>query len=331
MTFERVEFSFPDEDDKGNPRKGGAVVAPEQDEQVEVQNTDAEATDIEVVDDTPPEDRGRTPLREAPEEVTDEELNRYSDKRLKDRLAHLGKGYHEERRAKEAAIREAEEARRLAQAVIEENRKLQGSLATNQTALLEQAKKVVAGELEAAERKYRTAYEAGDPDALLAAQRELTAAQIKADRVNNFKPAPLQPEEKVVQTQQEADQAPQLDPKTRQWMARNPWFESNRKMRAYALGLHEELVSQGISPASDAYFTSIDEDMKKRFPEAFAAAEPADAVTPQRTKATVVAPASRSTAPKKVVLTKTQVDLAKRLGVPLELYARKVAEEMRKE
>jgi hypothetical protein len=81
--------------------------------------------------------------------------------------------------------------------------------------------------------------------------------------------------------------------------------------------------------ASDEYYEAIDADMRKRFPESFAE-EPADAKTSQRAKSNVVAPASRSTAPKKIVLTQTQVNIAKRLGVPLELYARKVAEEMRK-
>jgi hypothetical protein len=96
------------------------------------------------------------------------------------------------------------------------------------------------------------------------------------------------------------------------------------------LSLHEDIVDSGISAASDDYFAAIDSDMKARFPEAFAE-EPADAKPSQRQKSNVVAPASRSTAPRKIVLTQTQVNIAKRLGVPLELYARKVAEEMRKQ
>ena len=283
---------------------------------------------IEVVDDTPPADKGRTPLRETPADVTDEELSKYSDQKLKDRLAHLGKGYHEERRAKEAAARERDEAVRIAQSVVAENQKLQGSLANNQNALLEQAKKVVGSEIEDAKREYKVAYESGDADGVIAAQDKLTSAKIKADRVNNFRPAPVQAPQNVVQTQLQAQQ-PQLDTKTREWNEQNPWFGSNRKMTAYALSVHEDLVESGVQVASDEYFDSINADVRKRFPETFAE-EPAGAKSSQRARSNVVAPASRSTAPKKVVLTQTQVNIAKRLGVPLELYARKVAEEMRK-
>jgi len=318
MALDKTEFKFPDE-----------TPSAKEEDKVEFEVEGESAPEVEIVDDTPPADKGRTPLREAPAEVTDDELAKYTDQKLKDRLAHLGKGYHEERRAKEAAQREKEAALRLAQAVVEENQKLKGSLTSNQQALLEQAKHVVAKEVEEAKRMYKAAYEAGDAEALVAAQEAMTAAKIKADRVNNFRPAPVQPQQNVVQTTQQVQQAPVVDAKTRDWQEQNSWFGSNRKMTAYALGLHEELVGSGISPSSDEYFNSINADMRKRFPEAFNV-EPAEAALSQRTKTNVVAPASRSTAPKKIVLTQTQVNIAKRLGVPLELYARKVAEEMRK-
>ena len=124
MATEQTTFEFPDEIEAKNSQ-----VAPEPE------------AEIEVVDDTPAADRHRTPMKEAPAPVTDEELAKYSDQKLKDRLAHINKGYHEERRAKDTAIREREEALRMAEAVVEENKRLQGSLATNQSALLEQAKK----------------------------------------------------------------------------------------------------------------------------------------------------------------------------------------------
>ena len=102
-------------------------------------------------------------------------------------------------------------------------------------------------------------------------------------------------------------------------------------MTAYALGYHSELVENGFTAGSDDYYKAIDTEMRARFPDMFESgkSEKEDAPTPPK-KSNVVAPATRSTAPKKIVLTKTQVELAKRLGVPLELYARKVAEEMRK-
>jgi hypothetical protein len=138
--MDKVEFEFPDEGSE-NPRKGGKMV--ESEASVEVEN---EKPEIEVVDDTPPADRNRKPMAEPPKELSDEELDKY-DESVKKRIQHFTKGYHEERRAKEAAFREREEAIRAAQAIAEENKKLKGSLSQGQTALLEQAKKVVANEL----------------------------------------------------------------------------------------------------------------------------------------------------------------------------------------
>ncbi|MFM7013328.1 MAG: hypothetical protein ACKO0Z_29030 [Betaproteobacteria bacterium] len=317
MTMEQTEFSFPDEEGTENPRKGGAVVEPEVD------------TDIEVVDDTPVADRNRKPMEEPPKDVTDEELAKY-DESVQKRIKHFTKGYHEERRAKEAALREREEALKLAQTIVEENKKLKGTLSQGQTALLEQAKKNIEHEVSQARAKYKAAYESGDADALVEAQEELTAVKMKADKVQNFRPAPLQDTETEVQITQQQNQAPKLDPVLSDWQERNTWFGPNKRMTAYALGVHEDLMAEGIPAGSKEYYRRIDAEMQDRFSDVFGSEKPADAQTPPTRKTNVVAPATRSTAPRKVVLTKTQVEIAKRLGVPLELYARKVAEEMRK-
>jgi hypothetical protein len=313
------EFKFPDEAESKKAKAEEKV-----DFEVEGEST----PEIEVVDDTPPEDRGRKPMAEPPKEFGDDELTKY-DESVQKRIKHFTKGYHEERRAKETAEREKEEALRLAQAVLEENKKLKGSVSQNQAALLEQAKKVVSNEVEAAKRMYKEAYESGDSDKLVEAQEALTAAKIRADKVNNFKPAPLQQRETPVQTTKQPTKAAPVDEKLLAWQDQNQWFGSNKRMTAYALGLHEDLVSEGIPSGSDEYYKRIDSDIRQRFSDQFGAEESVDA-KPQRTKSNIVAPATRSTAPKKIVLTQTQVNLAKRLGVPLELYARKVAEEMRK-
>jgi hypothetical protein len=311
------EFKFPDE-----------VESKKAEEKVDFEVEGEGTPEIEVVDDTPAEDRGRKPMAEPPKEVTDEELAKY-DESVQKRIKHFTKGYHEERRAKETAEREKEEAFRLAQAVLEENKRLKGSVNQNQTALLEQAKRVVSNEVETAKRMYKEAYESGDSDKLVEAQEALTIAKIRADKVNNFKPAPLQEEETPVQIAQQPTRAAPVDEKLLAWQDQNQWFGSNKRMTAYALGLHEDLVSEGIPSGSDEYYRRINADIRERFSDQFGAEESVDA-KPQRTKSNVVAPATRSTAPKKIVLTQTQVNLAKRLGVPLELYARKVAEEMRK-
>jgi len=310
MPAGKEEFKFPDEKET-------------KEDSIEFSVED----DIEVIDDTPAEDRGRKPMNEPPKDFADDELAKY-DEGVRKRIQHFTKGYHEERRAKEAALREKEEAIRAAQAIVEENKKLKGSLSQGQQALLEQAKRVVANDLEVAKRKYKEAYEAGDSDALVAAQEELTAAKMKAERVNNFKPAPLQQETPVVQPEQNVS-APQPDSRALEWQKENRWFGQDEEMTGFALALHNKLIKSGIDPTSDEYYDRVNSRMRQVFPDSFESEKQANASSSSR-KSNVVAPASRSTAPKKIVLTKSQVEIAKRLGVPLELYARKVAEEMRK-
>lgn len=312
---EKTEFEFPDEVEV-NARKGGKVVEPDNE------------PEIEVVDDTPPADRNRTPMAEPPKEFAEDELTKY-DEGVQKRIKHFTKGYHEERRAKETAQREKDEALRFAQAMAEENKKLKGSVNQNQAALIEQAKKVVANELETAKRQYKAAYESGDSEALVNAQEALTGAKMKADKVNNFRPTPLQVDETPVQMQPQPTRPAPVDDKLLAWTEKNQWFGPNKRMTSYALGLHEDLVGEGIPAGSEEYYRRIDADIRDRFSEQFGSDESVDA-KPQRNKSNIVAPATRSTAPKKIVLTQTQVNIAKRLGVPLELYARKVAEEMRK-
>lgn len=315
--IEKTEFEFPDEKAEAEAKATEEVKA-----------AAPEEAEIEVVDDTPEVDRGRKPLAEPPKEFADDELAKY-DASVQQRIKHFTKGYHDERRAKEAAMREKEEALRLAQSIIEENKKLKGSLGQNQQMMLESAKKLVASELEKAKVKYKEAYESGDPDAVADAQAALTAAAVKAERIQNYRPAPLQEKETGVQIPQTAaPQAPLPDYKAQKWQQENPWFGKDEEMTSFALGLHTKLVNSGVDPRSDEYYERLNGRLKQVFPESFELEKPVDAPTP-RPKSNV-APATRSTAPKKVVLTQTQVNIAKRLGVPLELYARKVAEEMRK-
>jgi hypothetical protein len=310
------EFKFPDEMEKNSKA--------EEKIDFEIEGE----PDIEVVDDTPPEDRGRKPMAEPPKEITDDELSKY-DEGVQKRIKHFSKGYHEERRAKEIAQREKDEAIRLAQTILAENNQLKGSVNQNQAALLEQAKRVVVSEVDDAKRLYKEAYESGDSDKLVEAQEALTNAKIRADKVNNFRHTPLQVQETPVQTTSQQAQPAPVDNKLLAWQDENQWFGKNRRMTSYALGLHEDLLEEGIPAGSDEYYRRINADVKERFPEELGTGGSVDA-KPQRTKSNIVAPATRSTAPRKIVLTQTQVNLAKRLGVSLESYAREVAKEMRK-
>jgi hypothetical protein len=281
-------------------------------------------TEVEVVDDTPEQDRGRSRMEEPPKDFAEDELTKY-DEGVRKRIQHFTKGYHEERRAKESAEREREEALRIAQAVVEENKKLKGSLNTNQQALLEQAKKVVGNEVEKAKARYKEAYESGDSDAIVDAQEALISAKSKMERVNNFKPAPLQQQKTEVQIPQQVTKQPPVDHKAMAWQSENKWFGADDEMTSFALGLHTKLVKSGVDPQSNEYYEKLNSRVRQVFPDQFESEKPVNASTsPKRSN---VAPATRSTAPKKIVLTQTQVNIAKRLGVPLDLYARKVAEE----
>lgn len=313
--IEKVEFEFPDEKSEAE-NKASAEVNDE----------------IEIVDDTPPEDRGRKPMAEPPREFADDELAKY-DASVQQRIKHFTKGYHEERRAKEAAMREREEALNIAQSIVEENKKLKGSLGQNQAAVLDSYKKLAANDLQKAKDKYKEAYESGDSEAMTEAQANLTTAAMRAERVNSIRAPSLQEEKTNVQTRTEPKNefvAPvEPDYKAQDWQQKNQWFGKDEEMTSFALGLHTKLINSGINPKSDEYYERLNSRIRQVFPESFESGRTVDAQTPRPAKSNV-APATRSTAPKKIVLTQTQVNLAKRLGVPLELYARKVAEEMRK-
>lgn len=321
MPFEKVEFSFPDVE---KPEKTDETIVqedktPPKEAETSVLETDLE---VEVVDDTPPKDRGRKPA-EPPSEVTDEELSEYSDK-VRKRIQHFSRGYHDERRKAEAAQRERDEAAKALQRLIEENQKLKESNEKSQAALIEQAKARSQAELEQAKRAFKQAYDSGDSEQLANANENLTSAKLRAERIANLKP--LQQEKTPVQPQVTAPE-PVMDPKLSSWQKENPWFGKDDEMTGWALGLHQKLVREGIDPQSDDYYDRINRRMRQLFPDRFESEDDTPAEKPRRSN--VVAPATRSVAPKKVVLTESQVKLAKRLGLTPEQYARQVAIELR--
>lgn len=351
MGMQKVEFSFPDEEDD-NIEVEGSVMQPlgeeaeadsskEDGDSVAVEGEDEgegasdDADDVEIVDDTPPEDRGREPS-EPPQDVTEEELERYSEK-VRKRIQHFAKGYHDERRAKETAARERAELERVAKQLYDENQKLKGTVGKSQTALLDQAKKVVQSELSTAKSQYREAYEAGDADKILEAEDALASARAKADKLNNIRPQALQTPQHDTQLHNDRPEspppqapAPSVDPKAEAWAQQNDWFGKDEEMTSFALGTHQKLVKNGVDPTSDEYYERLNSRMRQVFPENFGEAESKPEGGKGQNRNTVVAPATRSRAPKKVTLTKSQVAIAKRLGVPLKAYAEQLAEEMRK-
>ena len=284
---------------------------------------DTDKPDIEVEDDTPEADRGREPMpKEVVEELEADELEEYSEK-VKTRLKQMKKVWHDERREKEREAREKAEALAAAQRLLEENRRLKSTLSTGENHLLESYKQAANYEAEKAKREYREAYESGDADKLVEAQEKLTQATYKLQQLNSYRPT-LQEEEREVEVPTQPVQTPQLDQKTVAWQERNQWYGSDAEMTASALGLHQKLINErGPQFAgSDEYWTTIDKTMRRRFPEYFG-----DEATPSRdTKraASVVAPASRSRSPKKIVLKQSQLAIAKKLGLTPEQYAREL-------
>jgi len=315
------EFKFPDEmEDQGKPVDASMDTT-----------EDDEEFSVEIIDDTPKEDRNRKPLDpEAKEQLEAlDESDEYS-KNVKDKFAQYKKAWHEERRAKEAALREQQEALKAAQAILDENKRLKEAIQYGEKELNESYKSTAKAELEKAKREYKEAYDSGDSDRLLEAQEQLTKAQIKLDKSKKFKKV-VQNAENDVQIQQRPAAQQQMDPKVAEWVSRNQWFvdPAKKSMRKYAEGVHEELQEKyGMGfVGTDEYYKSIDKEVKRRFPEEFGEVVRNDEdEKPQRTKlSTVVAPAKRSTSSKKIVLTKTQVALSKKLGLSPEQYARELS------
>lgn len=313
-------------------------------DELEEQTKQAAAEDkfeIEIEDDTPPADRGRKPMKEPVEDPTDEELESY-DEKVQNRIKKFTRGYHDERRAKEEALREREAAEAFARQVLEDNKRLQQQLATGSKALIESTKTAAETQLETAKRKLKEAHENGDYDAVADAQADIARATASIDRVQHMRPHEV--EEREFQPAQQQQQPQPLSRRTQAWVEKNSdWWGVDEEMTAAAMGLDKKLARQYGAEyvGSKEYFQAIDTTMRKRFPEYFddaqsdednepppKRAEPVDEEKPQRRAskpATVVAPASRSTPPSRVKLKASEAAIARRLGIPLEEYAKQVA------
>ena len=323
---DKEEFKFPDEIDEKKVK------------------AEDDKFEIEIEDDTPPEDRGRKPMKEPVEEPTEDELASY-DEKVQQRIKKFTRGYHDERRAKEQALREREAAEAFAKQILEENKRLQRQLADGSQEYIETSKSAAEAELVAAKERYKKAYETADPDALAEAQAQIARATLKMEKAQGLKPIEVDEKEWAPPTQ--ADNKPPVSRRTQKWLdANSDWFGSDDEMTMAAMGLDKKLQRE-YGPdyvGTDEYFKTIDRTMRKRFPEFFAEdtqsqedddppprkrVEPADEDDPPRRAskpATVVAPASRSTPPSRMRLKASEAAIARRLGVPLELYAKQVAE-----
>jgi len=317
--FGMQEFKFPHELDED---KNVSVSAEE------------DRIEIEIEDDTPPEDRGVKPMpKEIVQKLEEDELDKYSAE-AKEKLAQLKKVWHDERRRADSSDREREEAINVAQRLFEENKKLKQAYSTGEKTYIETVQNATELELEVAKRGYKEALETGDSDRIVEAQAKLNSAAIKSDKVKNFQPTALQEEENEVQIPQLQERPVTPDAKTQEWTEKNAWFGPKKSMTAYALGLHEELIDEygKTFVGTDQYFQRIDKEMRKVFSEYFDTLEPQTKVDveeeskpSQKSKpSTVVAPATRSTSSKQIRLKPSQIALARKLGLSPEQYAREL-------
>lgn len=321
--FKGDEYKFPDEE--------GTKVADTEDK-----------FEVEIEDDTPPADRGRKPSKETVEDPTDDELSSY-DEKVQNRIKKFTRGYHDERRAKEQAFREREAAETYAKQIIEENKRLQQQLANGSQKYIETSKSAAETQLNSAKDKLKAAFEAGDAEALANAQAEVADATAQLRETARMRP--VQVEEHKFEPPTAQPQAENMSPRAQKWMAKNSkWFGKDEEMTMTVMGLDKKLAREYGADyvGTKEYFKNIDKVMRKRFPEHFGGqskeddeppqkkrAEPADEESPQRRAskpATVVAPASRSTPPSRIRLKASEAAIARRLGVPLEVYAKQVAE-----
>ena len=262
-----------------------------------------------------------TPAVEEPVEVEEaseeheQEVAEYSDS-VKKRIDKLTYKMREAERREQAALKYAE-------SVKNELTDTKTKLSKVDNNLFSEYNTRVDTQLERAKARLKQAHEENDTDNLIAAQEELAKLSVEAESLTRLQ---REREEQQIETEalqlqgQEARTPPPPDPKAQEWAARNKWFGDDVAMTSSAFAFHRQLVEeQGIDPASDKYYEELDGRIKEAFPHKFEQAnKPVHAVAGGSVGATTV------NKPKRIKLTSSQVAIAKKLGVPLEEYAKHV-------
>lgn len=283
----------------------------------------------ELVVETPDDDDApvKQEASEPEPQSGDEELDSYS-KGVQNRIKKLTERYRQEERDKAEALR-------VSTQLLEENRKLKGRMQALDTGYLSEYGTRLQSQTEAAKRAYKEAYEAGDSDKMLEAQQALSNIAVETQRYNTAKARAEQQAKVQVQRQEQPvqqqgapqqQQQPQPDPRAQDWASKNSWFGQDKVMTAAAFALHSQLTEEeGFDPASDEYYTEVDKRIRREFPHKFQTAKKTGGGSQV---ASAGNSASRSTKQgrRSVKLTHSQVAIAKKLGVPLEEYAKYVKE-----
>ena len=283
-----------------------------------------EAKDESVVETESPEQE-QEPVKQETETKEDDQLEDYS-KGVQARIAKLTRKMREAERREQAALD-------YAKGVEEKRLKLESKFKKTDSDYIKKFESTISSGLEAAQKELAAAIESGDATAQVEANKriaQLAFENAKLEQAKEGRQVETQDEKPVTNLSQaneidipQTDDPINPDPRAEAWASKNPWFGSDRAMTYTAFEIHKDLTEkEGYDPASDEYYAEVDKRMRVDFPHKFGTNENKQSAAPVQT----VASATRSVKPgrKTVKLTSSQVAIAKKLGVPLEEYAKQL-------
>ena len=305
--------------------KEGAEIELDNNEQAKAVSEERKEEKIEVQQEV------EKPVIEAKEKVQEKPIEKKAENK-KDELDEYSEGVKKRIAKLTHKIREAErqreEAINFAHSVKREKEQIESRLSKTDQKYVSEFESRVKSSLDNAKIALRSAINAGDIDAQVSAQQQIAELTLEAARLNNLRVNQqdiVNTQKEVTITPQQTIQTPQTDPKAEEWAARNSWFGNDSAMTYTAFDMHKKLVEEeGFDPRSDEYYAEIDKRIRLEFPHKFATKETIsteNTVKPVQNVASANRP-SQSGRKKTVKLTPSQVAIAKRLGVPLEEYAK---------
>ena len=259
------------------------------------------------------------PKFEQKEEKEDEGLQEYSDK-VQKRIKKLTFQIREAERREKAAVEYAKGLKNKYETAQEKYEEVD-------TNYLKEYDARIDAERDKAKAALKAAFDSQDPEQITEAQDKLTKLAVEKEKVSmTLGEKEARKKESESKPQEPAQPEPQISKRAQDWATENEWFGSDRVMTSAAMGIHDEIIQQGIDAESDEYYNQINKRMKEYFPQKFAATTIEKTVTTEKPVQNVASVSRRAGGRKSVKLTKSQVVIAKKLGVPLEEYAKYVKE-----
>lgn len=298
----------------------------EKDDAPKPEKEEDEGLEIEIVDETPPEDKGKWVADDErdgpPDEPTEDEIKSYG-KGVQERIKKLTARMHAERRRAEQLARENEEASRILHTYLNENNQLKDIVESGEKVLINEQNERLKAAIESQKNAWKKAHEAGDDDAMLAASEQIARLTARSETLANRRVQPLPRQVPP------PPRPPQPTPDALSWAEKNTWFGRDEPMTVYAQAVHRDIVmNKGIQPETPEYWSSLDKEIRQRFPERFEQKPVPEEPRKRRTPVAGAQRSSASTGSRRVTLSDGEVRLARRLGLTNEQYA---AEKMRLE